>query len=200
MRSKSWKLATALAAIAITVAMIPAALAQCGLPAKLIKPSAWHPQINSAQFKPADYGSDPIVGMWHAILHATSMNGGAFSADIDNSIVVWHADGTEVMNSSRPAQDGNFCLGVWARTGPHKYFLNHIPWGGNQPDPAPGSIGVVQAGAQILEQVTLSGDGQSYSGIFKLTAYNPDGSQYITFSGNISATRVTVGTKFSDLM
>ncbi|MGA7927610.1 MAG: hypothetical protein WCA20_16670 [Candidatus Sulfotelmatobacter sp.] len=32
------------------------------------------------------------------------------------------------MNSARPAQDGNFCLGVWTRTGKLKYYLNHIPW------------------------------------------------------------------------
>ncbi len=31
---------------------------------------------------------------------------------VDNAFVQWHSDGTEIMNSRRPAQDGNFCLGV----------------------------------------------------------------------------------------
>lgn len=31
------------------------------------------------------------------------------------------------MNSLRPPQDGNFCLGVWEQTGRSKYYLNHFP-------------------------------------------------------------------------
>jgi hypothetical protein len=41
---------------------------------------------------------------------------------IDKSVVVWHSDGTEIMNSSRSAQDENFCLGVWKRTGERTYL------------------------------------------------------------------------------
>ena len=80
-----------------------------------------------------------IVGMWHVVFTAQTQNGEAIpvpgGAVIDNSVVVWHSDGTEIMNSSRSAQDGNFCLGVWKQTGYRTYLLNHIPWQGNVYDP-----------------------------------------------------------------
>jgi len=104
------------------------------------------------------------------------------------------------MNSSRPAQDGNFCLGVWKQTGKLSYFLNHIPWQGNDPSGGPGGIGNPTGGAQILEQVTLSPDGNRYSGRFSLTAYDTSGNVEVTFTGTLSATRITVGTKFTDLL
>jgi hypothetical protein len=122
-------LATTIGALAAVLTMIPAALGQCGLPSKFIKPSSWQPEFQGARVVPAQLVTDPIVGMWHVVLTATSMNNQPFSGVIDNSVVVWHNDGTEVMNSGRPAQDGDFCLGVWAHTGLRKYFLNHIPLG-----------------------------------------------------------------------
>ena len=73
--------------------------------------------------------------MWHVVFTAQTQNGDAIPVPggvvIDNSVVVWHSDGTEIMNSARSAQDGNFCLGVWKRTGERPYLLNHIPWQGN---------------------------------------------------------------------
>ena len=79
-------------------------------------------------------------------------------------------------------------------------FLNHIPWGGNDLTNAPSGIGNPLAGTQIIEQVTLSPNANSYSGFFTLTAYNPDGSVNISFTGTLAATRITVATKFSDLL
>ena len=82
---------------------------------------------------------EPIVGMWHVVFTAQTQNGETIPVTggvvIDNSVVVWHGDGTEIMNSARSAQDGNFCLGVWKRTGDRTYLLNHIPWQGNVYDP-----------------------------------------------------------------
>ena len=140
-----------------------------------------------------------IVGMWHVKFTAQTMNGQPFAAVIDNAVAVWHKDGTEIMNSSRPAQDGNFCLGVWARTGDHTYHLNHIPWQGNDPTNAPG-IGNPQGGAQIIEDVVLDKDGDAYSGSFTLTAYDPAGNVEVSFTGVIAATRITPDTPFSDLL
>jgi hypothetical protein len=147
--------------------------------------------------------SPSIVGMWHVVFTADSVNGEPIPSPgpvIDNAMAVWHADGTEIMNSSRPAQDGNFCLGVWKQTGRLSYFLNHIPWQGNDPLGGAGGIGNPQGGAQILEQVTLSPDGNHYSGRFSLTAYNTAGNIEVTFTGTLSATRITVGTKYTDLL
>jgi hypothetical protein len=115
-------------------------------------------------------------------------------------VVVWHSDGTEIMNSSRPAQDGNFCLGVWAQTGRLSYSLNHIPWQGNDLTNAPSGIGNPQLGAQIIEEVNLSPDGNHYSGSFTLTAYDASGNPTLSFSGNLAATRITTKTKITDLL
>jgi hypothetical protein len=130
---------------------------------------------------------------------AQTMNGQPFTAVIDKAVAVWHKDGTEIMNSSRPAQDGNFCPGVWAHTGDHAYHLNHIAWQGNDPTNAPG-IGNPQGGAQIIEDVVLDRDADSYSGIFTLTAYDPAGNVEVSFTGVITATRITPDTPFSDLL
>jgi hypothetical protein len=192
-----------LVALVLAVAMAPSAIAQC-LSTKLVQPSSWQPQIGGVHLMTTTFGDSPsIVGMWHVVFTATSMNGESIpspGAVIDNSVVVWHADGTEIMNSSRPAQDGNFCLGVWKQTGKLSYFLNHIPWQGNDPSGGAGGIGNPEGGAQVLEQVTLSPDGNHYSGRFSLTAYDTSGNISVTFTGTLSATRITVGTKFTDLL
>ena len=208
MRTTYLRFVAWMGALALASAMVPGAVAECGLPSRLIKPMAWQPQSRGAQptllrtaFDADDEGS--IVGMWHVLLTAHTMNGQAIpNTVIDNSLAVWHRDGTEIMNSLRPAQDGNFCLGVWKRTGQRSYLLNHIPWGGNVFDPTapPDAIGAPQAGVQILENVTLSADGDSYSGTFTLQAYDTSGNVYASFSGTVSAKRVTTSTPFSDLL
>lgn len=197
-----------LVAPVLLLAMAPGALAQCGLSTKLTKPSSWRPQIGGAHLmntglaRDNDEDSPSIVGMWHVIFTANTFNGEAIpDTMIDNAMVVWHSDGTEIMNSNRPAQDGNYCLGVWEQTGKFKYFLNHLPWQGNDTANAPNGIGNPTGGAQIIEKVTLSQDGNSYSGMFTLTAYNPDGTPAgVQFTGTLAATRVTVTTRISDLL
>jgi len=192
-----------LVALVLASAMAPSAMAQC-LSTKLVKPTSWQPQMGGAHLKTTGIENSPsIVGMWHVVFTADSMNGEPIpspGAVIDNAVVVWHADGTEIMNSSRPAQDGNFCLGVWKQTGRLSYFLNHIPWQGNDSSGGEGGIGNPTGGAQVLEQVTLSPDGNHYSGRFSLTAYDTSGNKEVTFTGTLSATRITPGTKFTDLL
>jgi hypothetical protein len=203
MKTGNWRFASMLVALVLALAIAPGALAQC-LSTNLVKPSSWQPQIGGAHLMNAGFDEDrdspSIVGMWHVVFTANSMNGEEIPATvIDNAVVVWHADGTEIMNSSRPAQDGNFCLGVWKKTGRLSYFLNHIPWQGNDPTNAPG-IGNPEGGAQVLEQVNLSQDGNHYSGWFTLRAYDTTGKQTISFTGSLSATRITTGTKITDLL
>jgi len=209
MKAAYWKWMFA-AVLALTP--VPHALAQCGLPSKPIKPAAWHPlnggtslQLIKTGFD--DFDHEPaIVGMWHVLFTAqtqgpqnTPIPGGLV---IDNSVVVWHSDGTEIMNSARAAQDGNFCLGVWKHTGERRYLLSHIPWQGNVFDPtAPANtVGAPQAGAQIIEKITLSPDGDSYDGTFTLHAYDTSGNVYASFTGVLSAKRITPDTPFGDLL
>ena len=56
--------------------------------------------------------------MWHATFTAWgNQPGPPDGTQLDNALVTWHSDGTELMNSARPPQDGNFCMGVWKKTG-----------------------------------------------------------------------------------
>jgi len=206
MRNRYWKLVSCLGAMALALLTVQGVQAQCGLSMKAVKPMGWHLQDwgGPAMLLPADFDEGghheaSIVGMWHVIFTAKTMNGEPFSGVIDNAVAVWHSDGTEIMNSGRPAQDGNFCLGVWDRTGKFTYYLNHIPWQGNDTTNAPSGIGNPMGGTQILERVTLNPDGRSYSGTFKLTAYDTSGNATVSFTGNVKATRVTPGTSIKEL-
>lgn len=211
MRTRFSKLISCVGAVALVLAVVPWAAAECGLPNKPVKTMSWHPELQT--FNPAlvpaafqATTAPSIVGMWHVELKAKTQDGKAIPVPggvvIDNSVVVWHSDGTEIMNSSRSAQDGNFCLGVWKQTGAMTYKLNHIPWQGNVFDPnAPaGAIGPPQGGAQIIEFVTLSPTGNFYYGSFTLTAYDTQGNVVTTFTGSLSGSRITTETPFRNLM
>jgi len=164
-------------------------------------PASWNASQSPSLLLVND-SDDPIVGMWHVVFTAEGNTGSMAPPDgapIDNSMVVWHADGTEIMNSSRPPQDGDFCMGVWKRTGESTYKLNHIAWAGNDTTNAPSGIGNPLGATQIAEQVRLSRDCNHYSGRFTLDAYDPSGNNVVHIVGVITATRVTVNTPASSL-
>jgi hypothetical protein len=115
-------------------------------------------------------------------------------------LITWHSDGTELMNSGRPAQDGQFCMGVWKKTGRLKYKVNHIAWAGNDTTNAPTGIGSPAGPARFVEDVTLSPDGQSYAGRFTLDAYDTSGNLVAHIVGVMNGHRITVDTTVQDLM
>ena len=206
MRSKGLKWTSAMTALLLAAAMMPSAVAQCGISTKLVKPSNWNPQMGGVYLvragfgNPSDNNAAPsIVGMWHVVLTAQTFNDGPADFVADNALSIWHSDGTEIMNSNRPAQDGDFCLGVWVRTGKLTYYLNHIPWAGNDTTNAPSGIGNPTAGTQLTENVTLSPDGNSYSGTFTLKAYDQNDNLAVTITGTLAATRVTTSTSITSL-
>jgi hypothetical protein len=208
MKPKFWRSASVGLVLALAIAVIPNAMAQC-MSKTVVKPASWsssHPagarlvQMQAAFHKSDDDDDGPsIVGMWHVKFTALTQGGVPVNFTLDESIVVWHSDGTEIMNSGRPAQDGNFCLGVWARVGKRKYVLNHIPWGGNDAANAPGGIGNPQAGHQLLEAINLSPDGNSYSGNFTTRAYDQNKQPGPVLTGVLTATRITISTSITDL-
>jgi len=208
MRLNLGRLMPAAGALVVVSSMMPNALAQCALPTKLIKPANWNLQMGSPQsvraalrLTAAGDDSAPIVGMWHVVFTAQTLQGSPIpDTVIDSALVVWHSDGTEIMSSARPAQDGNFCLGVWEQTGKSTYYLNHLPWAGNDGANAPSGIGNPTGGGQIVEQITLSSDHNSYSGTFKLDAYDLNGHIEATLTGKLKATRITTKTPFGSLL
>jgi hypothetical protein len=140
--------------------------------------------------------------MWHVVFTAKTMNGSSIpDTVIDNALIVWHSDKTEIMNSGRPPQDGDFCLGVWERAGGSRYRVNHFAWGGNEfPNTSSNGIGAPAGPTHIVEEVTLSPDGNHYSGTFTLDAYDTSGNISPSFTGEITGTRVTISTTVGDLL
>lgn len=205
-----WKLPVVAAALALASAFVPTATAQCGVTTKLVKPAAFylggaHAQLREAAFFADEDRKDApsIVGMWHVIFTAKTMDGAEIpNTPIDNALVVWHSDKTEIMNSARPPQDGDFCLGVWEQTGERTYTLNHFAWMANNyaPGTPAGVIGEPIAGVHFKEYVTVSPDGKHYSGRFSLDQYDTSGHIMISFTGEVSGTRITTNTSMGDLL
>jgi hypothetical protein len=178
--------------------------------------------FGGARFMKADYrqGQDddygpsffhaPIVGLWafkYTSLGNLKTLGIKDGLPIDGGNTAWYADGNEVTFSGvRNPIVGATCLGVWKQTGEHTYVLNHIglSWNPLAPSTAPagpgnpgGGPGAVGGPAFIKQFVTLSRDGQSYTGTFAITQLMPDGKTPALpapIRGTITATRVTVDT------
>jgi hypothetical protein len=134
-----------------------------------------------------------IVGFWHVTFIS---KGTGFIPDgtvVDQGFSQWHPDGTEILNSSRPPATSNFCLGVWEKTGPASYKLNHFALSsdlnGNMIGPA-----------NIRENVTLDSHGATYAGTFSIDQYDTSGNLLVHIVGEIKATRITVDTKLSDIL
>jgi hypothetical protein len=193
MKSVRHIITAAFTAASLGIAFAPAAHAGClpGTAGESKQPGA--PKLEEARYLAhADdhdnAGEAAIVGFWHVQL--------IVGEDVvDDAFVQWHADGTEIMNSSRPPITSSFCLGVWKRTGPRSYHLKHLAksWG---PD------GLTPVGpAVILEDVALALSANSYTGTFSLTQYDLDGNVIspdpahgvpaVTIYGTIRAVRIT---------
>ena len=203
------KLLMTLGLSALAISTATAALGQCGMPPKTVKPAAWHPQYGAARlvrtadddlFRREDGKS--MVGMWHVIFTANTSKGEAIPATvIDNALAVWHSDRTEIMNSVRPPQDGNFCLGVWEQIDRSRYYLNHFAWYANQfPNANPSGIGDPQGPTQFREWVRLSSDGDHFTGNFQLDTYDLSNNILASFTGTLAGTRITTSTKEQDLV
>ena len=207
MKPASSKFTLALGIILVGVLLSGSAFASCGDLGKSkygasLLPQSWNGQFGSFLPISTSYSDDPIVGMWHVTFTAEGNEAGPpDNTPIDNSLVVWHSDRTEIMASSRPAQDGDICLGVWERTGRSKYKLNHLPWlGGNDTTNAPSGIGNPTGPTRLFEEVTLSPDGKHYCGRFTLDAFDTAGNLTAHIIGVVTATRVTVNTTVQDLL
>jgi hypothetical protein len=168
----------------------------------VVSPQSWRgAQFGSASLLLAsehDSNDAPIVGFWKVTFTAEgNTEGPPDDTPIDSGFVQWHSDGTEIMNSGRPPQNGNICLGVWERTGKSRYKLNHFA-NGNVIDPTnPTAIGPPGGPTQIVEDIILSRDGNHYTGMFTLDAYDTpaNGNKLLAhIIGVITATRITIHT------
>jgi hypothetical protein len=148
-------------------------------------------QITGAS-QPAPVGA-AVVGFWHVKFISKGTTGIPDGTVVDMGFSQWHSDGTEIRNSSRPPATSNFCLGVWEKTGPFEYKLNHFALSS---DLSGNMIGP----ANIREDVTVDVHGNSYSGTFSIDQYDTSGNRLLHITGEVKATRITVDTKISDIL
>ncbi len=199
MRMTAWWL-PALSGLALAMMAIPNGVAECGSTGKPAHPAHWEGPSERAQLMLVEEEVAPIVGMWHVTFTAEgNKEGPPDGTPIDNALVTWHSDKTEIMNSGRPPQDGNFCMGVWEEVGHCKYKLNHFA-GGNDTTNAPGGIGSPTGPTHLREEVTVSPDGKHYTGTFILDAYDTSFNRTAHIVGVLHGTRITMSTTEDDLM
>lgn len=187
------------ATVLLAIGLSGTAQASCGTVS--VQPSAFNSQTGSPNFVPAAFrageparGGDDfdnsdeasIVGMWNVKFLSYDNPGVKDGTVLDFGLVQWHSDGTEIMNSgTHPPMTSNFCMGVFKKTGPGEYHLNHyaLPWSADGQSFA----GVVH----IVEDVVVDEKGDSYSGTFTLDQYDPNGNHTGHATGRITAVRIT---------
>jgi hypothetical protein len=122
----------------------------------------------------------PITGLWKIQLALPD------GTVIDQGYATWHADGTEIINSSRPPISGNFCMGVWKRTGRSTYKLNHFAMGWD-------ASGTNLIGpTNLKEEVVLDRSNNSYAGTFTVDQYDASGNVIGHAAGQVTGQRITV--------
>ena len=139
--------------------------------------------------------------MWKFTLTAQGNTGPGAPPDgvpLDIGFTQWHSDGTEIINSGRPPQDGSICLGVWEKTGKSRYTFNHFATGYDTAN-APSGIGNPTGPTHIVGDVMVSRDGKHYAGTFTLDAYDTSNTLIAHIVGVITATRITVHTPASSI-
>lgn len=204
------------AAMVLAFVSLASAHAACGVSGfPGVKKSAWNLSYGQPRLVRASLGGDrdddrddatSIVGFWHVKFISNGNNWGlppgvSFPEDSeqDAGYSQWHSDGTEIMNSGgRAPNTDNFCLGVWAKVGPHQYRLNHFatPWDPTQGpnDPAGNPMGVLIGPANIKQLVTLSGDGNSFAGPYAIEGYDESNHHIYHIEGMVYGSRITVNT------
>jgi hypothetical protein len=205
------RFAAVLGVVLVGTILAVTASAECGTlqtntPKPFLHRQFWQdptvPESGSLRLVSESGSHDPIVGMWKVVFIAkgnTGPNAPPDGTPIDSAFVQWHGDGTEIMNSGRPPQDGNFCLGVWEKTGRARYKLNHFALGNDNAN-APSGIGNPAGPTNIREDIVLSRDRNSYAGTFILDAFDPAGNNVVHIMGEIIGTRVTVDTPVGSIL
>jgi len=179
--------ALGLAAFAALAIAAPSAWAGCAAEASKSPAVFEKGQADGAMLIRVANGPGNIIGLWSVRLTA-----GANVVDFGYS--AWHSDGTEIMNSGgHPASTGNFCLGVWAQTGPSTYHLNHYALA-YDPTAWQSPGGGLMAKINLKEDVVLAPGGNSFSGTFVQDGFDPVTNAPIPMfhaAGQIVGTRIT---------
>jgi len=133
-----------------------------------------------------DVENADIVGLWQVTFVARNNPGIPDGTVVDAGYVTWHSDGTELMNSGRPPLTGSVCMGVWKRTGPSHYELNHVAlsWDGTGQN--------LVGPANIKEEVTVDRSGDRYTGRFTIDQFDTSGNLLAHIAGELTGVRIKV--------
>lgn len=189
MKTKSRMVIAALAMALVAAMLGPVASAGCG---KVDRPSTGAALWQERSGQGASESDDPIVGFWKVKLISKGNTGIPDDVALDEGYSQWHSDGTEILNSSRQPETQSFCLGVWKKVGPSHYKMNHfaISW----------ANGALLGPANIREDVTLSHDGNAFTGAFTIDQYDQAGNLLVHLIGQIEAKRITVDTSVTEVL
>jgi hypothetical protein len=192
--------ATALGAFVLTGVLVTSAQAQCASmqplgPDVLMQKQSWQGDRGfdrSALLRTSEH-DEGIVGFWRVVLTSKGNPGIPDGAVLDKGFSQWHSDGTEMLNSSRAPVTQSFCMGVWKKTGPSKYTLNHfaISW-----DNFSNFVGL----GNIREDVVLSHDGSAFSGTFNIEQFDAYGNTIVRLGGVVVGQRIDVHTTVGELI
>lgn len=198
MKSRLRMMVTTVSAVVCAASLMPVAYAGCGeLPDKLAPSIQRNPQpyLMQAAYRPVRFAlvadNNPaganIVGLWSVQMTSQGNPGIPDGATIDWGYAQWHSDGTEIMNSgSRAPATENFCLGVWTKTGPSSYKLNHVALSYDA------GTGHLNGTVSIREQVTVDQGGNNFSGTFTIDVYPPGSTTVVVhLAGVIAGQRIT---------
>jgi hypothetical protein len=170
------------------ISLSPAAQAGCGAAGRSsldLPTSNLKTEVAKKEAGPkGNNGIDSIVGLWKISFSIKDSTNNDITVDV--GIQTWHADGTEITNSSHSPITGSFCMGVWERVAPLTYKLNHfgIPW-----NPS----GQYQLGIDDIKlQVTLGSSGNTFTGSFSVDSEDMNGNPVAHVEGSVSAIRITL--------
>ena len=128
---------------------------------------------------PAPGGPSSMVGLWNVTDY---VGGEPVYAYFDT----WNSDGNEFFIDNTNPADDNVCQGVWVQTSVNSYKLKHISFtfdgAGNQ-----------NGTAVFHDVVTLSADGNSFTGTENVYVYDLNGNLIGEYLGDqLQATRIKV--------
>ncbi len=129
----------------------------------------------------------PIVGMWITTFYIGPFYGPGTPVAGDVHIQQFSSDGNELINSKEFAPVlGNVCFGVWKALEDKTVKLRHIGWG-YTPD------NVFEGTGTIIAALTVSPDGDTYSGTYTSDYIDPNGVALAPpGAGDVRATRFKV--------
>jgi hypothetical protein len=192
-----------LAMVSLAMGLVTEASAGCpnlpGFKAGAVQPISWQ---GKGEFGPGspllvadrDDSVDGIVGFWWVTQVSKGTPGLPDGTVFDEGFQQWHSDGTEIhYDAGSPPAGGNFCLGIWKKTGRFHYTLNHffLSW-----DPTNNSL---HHRTQIREEIDLDRSGDEQFGTVTIVNYDLEGNLLGHRQGTVHATRITVKTDLKDL-